>query len=137
VRIRILKSDEFCVGSVERKEETIVDELKRVGSNRQSDIKGIVALIVQIADDPLGPTQLPAEQSHFADKGEKIYQLVKGDLRVFYFYDSNGIIICTNAVLKQSQQVDPKKIDKAIQAKHDYFDAKSKGQVVWLDDEEE
>jgi len=137
LRLRILESIEFCVGSVDRKGETVVDQLESVGSHRPSDIRGMGTLLEQAAENPLGPTQWPSELTHLADKDNKIYQFIKGDLRVLYFFDADKILICAAATLKQGKKTNPKAVASAVAARDEYFQAKASGDVVWLKDEEE
>jgi len=86
---------------------------------------GMLQLIAYVAEN--GPRQLPDSLSHYIDQNEKIWEFIKGRLRVAWFYDEGQCVICTHGFIKDSQKV--KKADKnyAIRMKEEYFAAKSAG----------
>lgn len=47
-------------------------------------------------------------------------------VRVLWFYDENHQIVCTHGFLKYTQKTPKQEIDKAIEIKNEYFDAKAK-----------
>jgi hypothetical protein len=63
---------------------------------------------------------LTAELFHEVDKAEKIWEFIKGDIRIFCFFDGNTAVL-THGALKKSPKVDPSEVAKAISYKKAYF----------------
>jgi hypothetical protein len=51
----------------------------------------------------------------------------KGGLKLLWFYDEGGVLICANGYFKQGQKTPNAKIDEAVQWKVKYFTAKRSG----------
>ena len=48
---------------------------------------------------------------HYVDKDEKIWEFIKGDIRVLWFYgQGNRIIVCSHGFLKNSRKTPKKEI---------------------------
>ena len=90
--------------------------------------RGILALIKRAADLEEGPFGLPTDLCHKVTpkkSASPIYELIKGDLRVFFFTDgSDRIMVCTSGVIKKGQKADPKKVAEAQRIKALYDLAK-------------
>jgi len=92
------------------------------------------ALLRCIADAArLGPMTLTSSRSHFMDQSNKIYEFIGGRLRVGYFLDSERIVICTHGFLKQSGETPKKEKQTAGKAKRGYFEAKERGDCVFIE----
>ena len=73
---------------------------------------------------------------HYVDKDEKIWEFIKGDIRVLWFYgQGNRIIICSHGFIKNSRKTPKKEINHAITAKHAYEKAASRNEVTIISGE--
>ena len=61
---------------------------------------------------------------HFVDQGENIYEFIKGDLRVLWFYakGQRGIVVCSHGFVKKGQKCPAKEKNKAIRLKREFED---------------
>lgn len=66
--------------------------------------------------------QLPSALFHEANKEKKVWEFIKGDLRVFGFKDSRGSIMLTGACIKKGQKADPAEVERASRARSDFGD---------------
>jgi hypothetical protein len=62
---------------------------------------------------------LPSALFHEVDKQEKIYEFIKGDLRMFCFVLSGGIVL-THGAIKKSQKVDKAEVARAVAARKNF-----------------
>lgn len=112
--------------------ETFLSELD---GNYEANIGGMLALMERYAK--LGPNGMNDAICHIANKKEKIWEFIKGRLRVYWFDAGNEIVVCVCACIKKSQKVDPTMVDKAIQMKNDYFRLKAAGIAIEIVEEED
>lgn len=84
----------------------------------------LTQMLEHVANNPSGPRQLPDTLSHYIDKNEKIWEFIKGRLRIAWFYDENQIIVCCHGFVKDSQRTKETDKARAIAAKRAYFAAK-------------
>jgi len=80
-----------------------------------------------------GPFFLPKEQCHVVDENEKIYEFIKGDLRILFFTDSDKVVICSHGFIKQRQKTPPTQVARATRSKDAYFQAKSQKNLKAID----
>lgn len=72
---------------------------------------------------------------HYVDKEEKIFQFVKGDLRILWFYaDVRKVIICTHGFVKDSNKTPKSETRRAIAEKDRYLRASRAGTIEFDDD---
>lgn len=76
------------------------------------------------------------ELCHYVDKDEKIWEFIKGDIRVLWFYGNGSrIIICSHAFIKKSRKTPEKEVNRAISVKKKYEVAAKKGRVEIIEEE--
>lgn len=123
MQILVTHSDQYRIGAVGNAEACeALDMLMSLGAKYQASADGLFDLLERISKE--GLADIPSKLSHRVDANENIYELIKGDLRLFYFKPEEGfLIICTSALIKKSQAVDPKHVNKAIRLKHEYIEA--------------
>lgn len=80
--------------------------------------KGFKGLFDRYAN--AGFQQLTTDLLHEVDKTEKIYEFIRGDLRIFCFFDGEKVILSHGAV-KKGQKVDQQEVARAIANKNEYF----------------
>jgi hypothetical protein len=69
-----------------------------------------------------GGEQLPSVLFHEANKEKKVWEFIKGDLRVFCFKDSRGSLMLTGACIKKGQKADTSEVERAARARTDFGD---------------
>jgi hypothetical protein len=111
---------------------------KGLNKKYEGSVKRLFALLSQVANLQQGPTLLPKERSHEANKNESIYEFIAGDLRLFWFYSKHQkkVIICGCQHLKKSTKANKKEIDHIIKIKKEYADAYIADDITYFDDEE-
>jgi phage-related protein len=91
----------------------------RANSSYKSSVVGMLALFEHVAD--YGIQHLSDKLSHQIDANNKLYEFIKGKLRVIYFVDAGKIIVCTHGFNKtQSQKLPKAESEKAIRLKGMY-----------------
>lgn len=97
---------------------------------------GLTDLLSRISEH--GLSNLSSKQTHEVDKERKIYELIKGDLRLFYFKGQGDVVvICTSGSLKKGQKVDKKAVNAAAKLQDEYKTALKKNNIEWVADPEE
>jgi hypothetical protein len=66
--------------------------------------------------------RLPAESFHEANKEKRVWEFVKGDLRLFCFRDRCGNVVLTHGIVKKGQKADKHEVERANQARIDFGD---------------
>lgn len=90
------------------------------GGQYQASVDGLIDLLERVSND--GLNNLSSKLTHFVDQEEKIYEFVKGDLRLFYFKgEGDFLVICTSATIKKTQKADKQHVKRAIKFKDEYF----------------
>ena len=95
---------------------------------------GLIQLLEYVAGSPSGPRELPDTLSHYIDQDERIWEFIKGQLRVAWFYDEGQIIICTHCFVKASQKTPAADKRTAIEAKQNYLKAKKSKAITIIED---
>jgi hypothetical protein len=73
-----------------------------------------------------GLQNIPAAWFHDANKNKKIYEFIKGPLRLFFFKGKdNHIVVCTNGVRKSGKKSNKQLVENAAQWQELYFKAVS------------
>ena len=134
MELTIIFSDKYSVAAVSKNNVCkVTDFLQELEDAYQASAEGLFDVMERVSID--GLDQLPYSLSHFADKKEKIYEFIKGDLRLFYFKGhDNLLVICTSVVIKKTQKVDKKQIDLAIRLKLEYLQSVKDGTIVLIED---
>lgn len=83
---------------------------------------GLTDMLGEVAEK--GLANVPQSWIHEASKKLKIYEFIKGPLRLFFFKGKNGqIAVCTTGVRKSGQKADSASVNKAAQLRDDYHEA--------------
>lgn len=91
---------------------------------------GLADILQRVAEQ--GLDVLSSKQTHEVDKRRKIYEFIKGDLRLFYFKgQGNVIVVCVAGVVKKGQKVDKKAVTQAAKWKDAYEAAMRNGNLEW------
>jgi hypothetical protein len=101
--------------------ETFIDEAVGEAAQKASRT-GLKVFLEYIAQH--GLNGLPPAWCHCVDKNEQIYELIKGDLRLFFFQGAGDTIcVCTHGGMKKGQKVNPKDVRQAAQDRFQYRQA--------------
>jgi hypothetical protein len=135
LKIKIIVKDKFEIASVVIKDSCCVESFfADLDKNYNSNAADLYAMMAHIATS--GFDNLPPKWIHEIDKVEKIYELIKGDLRIPYFRGSNDrIIICGPGFVKKTQKTEAstKKAMKKLRDEYRTNEATGKLQVVAID----
>lgn len=109
-----------------------------LNKNYKGSVKRLFATLSQVASTQQGPTLLPKERSHEANKNESIFEFIAGDLRLFWFYSKHQkkVIICGCQHLKKSPKANKIEVNRIIKIKKEYADAAIANNITYFDDEE-
>ncbi len=92
-------------------------------------VDGFYSLIELFAAS--GREALNDKQCHYIHKKEKIWEFIKGDLRVCWFYPGKDkIIICSHGFVKQGQKADKKEVNKALKIKKAFEAQKDNIEII-------
>ena len=96
----------------------LIDFLTGLGKRYEGSVSGLFDFLERFAIS--GRDTFNDELCHYVDKDEKIWEFIKGDIRVLWFYGDGRIIICSHAFIKKAQKTPVKDIKRAITAKKAY-----------------
>nr|WP_256736599.1 type II toxin-antitoxin system RelE/ParE family toxin [Pseudomonas gingeri] len=107
--------------------------MEEVGSGFESNLNGL--LIMMERHSKQGPETFNTAQCHYVDQDEKIYEYIKGRLRLFWFEDDDKIVVCTHGIVKKSQKTPRREIQRAIRVKRTYSESKSLNSLRFLSED--
>jgi phage-related protein len=107
------------------------DFLCGVPADHARSVDAMLALLSYVAEN--GPRDLSDKLSHYIDKDERIWEFIKGGIRVAWFYDEGRIVVCSHAFLKNSQKTPKSERARAVDAKEQYLAAKAAGKLKLID----
>ncbi len=137
MKLQILAKNKFTVAAVivEKDEDTspLIDFLYELPYQYQASVGGISLIIESIAEK--GFEALNTKQCHCVDKNNKIYELIKGAIRVFFFKGHcDVIVVATHGVIKKTQKTPKREIDIAIKYKKQYQQAHDSNNLLMTED---
>ena len=91
----------------------LTDFLNTLPANQQKNGRNLLSLIEDIYCGRRDPRSLPDDVCHEVRKNPKIWNLIKGDLRVLFFYDRDKVIVCAKTLIKDSQKLPEHDIGEA------------------------
>jgi len=83
----------------------------------------LLARLAHVASDIDGPRNLPDKVSHRVDDNEQIWEFIKGDLRILWFYGDRKVVVCACGFVKKTQKTPKNLIESAIRVKEQYASA--------------
>lgn len=99
--------------------------LESLGANLRRNGDAMLELLERVAIS--GPPR-NTEVSHQVH--EHIWEFIKRDLRVFYFYDQNKVVVCTHGIIKKRQKTPKTDIEFALKTRERYFVAKAANKLM-------
>lgn len=130
MRLKILKKGRYTIAAVMDGDGCPAEKFITSGeANYQASRLGLANLLDRISTD--GFARLTSSMVHEANKQHKIYELIKGDLRLLYFKGMDDVIIvCTVGVLKKTQKADKSAVAQSIGWKNEYGAAVKNGTLT-------
>lgn len=110
--------------------EIFIDELS---SSFGANAEGLLIMLERHSKH--GPESFNTAQVHYVDQKEKIYEYIKGRLRLFWFEDEDRVVICTHGIVKKTQKTPRREIDKAVRVKRAYEASKARDLLRILSEE--
>lgn len=123
LKLKLLASDRFEILAVMDgvkcpAEDFIVRGEKSTGAHRT----GLLKQLQRIAE--YGFQGVPVAWLHEASKEEKIYELIKGPLRLFFFHGlGSQIVICVDGTRKKAGKADGASVSRAAKCRSAYLAA--------------
>lgn len=137
MKTKIVAEGQYVISSVLKGGKCLlVDSSLCTDSNYSSSFSKLINVIQRIAEN--GLQNIPLSLSHVVNKNPKIFELIRGDLRLFYFHGhKNRIVICTELITKKTGKVDKQVVKRAITAHDNYYHSLKIGTLIELgvDDE--
>ncbi len=97
----------------------VYEFFESIEKHYQGSADGLLALIERIANN--GTQGLSPKLCHLVDEENKIYELIKGDLRLFFFKGHcDLIVIATHGIIKKTQHTKTSDKNRAISYKKHY-----------------
>lgn len=113
---------------------TLVQELKGwLSSNYKPAAKGLLKIMEMCAEH--GPYGFPTAIVHCLCRKARVYEFIKGDLRLLFFTTSKGnLVIGSHTFLKKGQKTPESEIEQARRLKRDVEMAEKKGALKLVRD---
>ena len=108
MKLQTLLKDKYSIAAVVETKNAVdtcpaIDFLNEIESEFQSNADGIYTLMTYIAEN--GLQNISSKQCHLVDRENKIFELIKGNIRVFFFKGHRDlIVIATHGIIKKSQK---------------------------------
>jgi len=137
MKLKVLHRTRYTIAAATEEDECETETfLNEASSKYQASAEGLFQLIERIAD--YGLDGLSTKLCHLVDKENKIYELIKGDLRLLFFKGHRDVLIVTShGFMKKSQKTPNNEKKKAIRCKKQYQLAHDAQQIDLIEDQEE
>ena len=98
----------------------LTESLLNLGANYQKSIAGLISMLGKFSEH--GQRMLNDGICHEIDENEKLFEFIKGDLRLIWFYGKgNKIVICSHCFIKKGRKTPPPEKAIATKIKRAYF----------------
>lgn len=124
MRVKVLVPGEACdIVAVMEGEECPAEQFIQEGEASTYACRvGLLTILQHIADK--GLQGVPSTWVHEANKKERIYEVIKGPLRLLFFKgEGRQVAVCTTGVRKQGQKADRSAVNKAAAHRKLYEEA--------------
>lgn len=137
MRLLILESSRWTVTAAQEPDASGVHRCRfttsmaSLGPNYAKSAAGLMVMLENFSEH--GRKMLNDGICHEVDENEKLFEFIKGDLRLIWFYgNGNQIIICSHCFVKKGRKTPPSEKAAAIRLKREYFSIVDKGLEVPL-----
>ena len=130
MELKLLAKDKYRVAAVAANGKCPAEDfLSDIDAAYEASSLGLFSLLDRVSQD--GLDNISSALCHEVDKNEKIYEFIKGKLRLFFFKgEGDLLVICTTGLIKKTQKVDKQAVAKAIVCKNQYLNAVKKNTLV-------
>lgn len=132
----VIEADKYTVAAVLKNGGCEVTEfLEGLEETYRGSVDGLYALMALVSK--AGLQDISTKLSHCVNEEEKIYEFIKGRLRLFYFKGKGDLlVICTSGVIKKTQKVGEKQVARAVALKKQYLQAVKDSTLEFKDNDE-
>ena len=123
MRVKELFVDQFQIVAVMDGDDCPTENFITEGEESTRAMReGLLNILMSVAKG--GWENVSSKSHHEANKKNKIHELIKGDLRLFYFKGvGNQIAVCTTGVRKTGNKADTAAVTQAAKIRFKYFEA--------------
>lgn len=135
MKVKELAAEQYQIVAIMEGDDCPAENFMSIGeATYESNRDGLRNMLFHVARS--GLDNLPPKWSHEVDKNNKIYEFIKGDLRLLFFKGSNGqIAVCTTGLIKKTKKVDKSAVEAASRYRDAYFEAIKNGTLEVITDE--
>ncbi len=135
MKVKELAADQFQIVAVMEGDDCPAENFVITGESAyESSRDGLRKMLFHASQ--YGLDSLSPKWSHEVDKKNKIYEFIKGDLRLFFFKGSNRqIAVCASGLIKKTKKVDKSAVEAAARHRDAYFEAIKNGTLEVITDE--
>lgn len=137
MRLLVLEDAKWTVTAAQEKDSTgayqckLTESLAGLGPNYAKSVAGLLVMLGKFSEH--GRKMLNDGICHEIDENEKLFEFIKGDLRLIWFYgDGNKIVICSHCFVKKGRKTPPAEKTIAANLKNEYFALVDKGKAIPL-----
>jgi hypothetical protein len=136
MRVKPLLEDQYQIVAVLNGDECPAEEFLNSGDQSTKAMReGLAEMLATVAER--GFDDLPPGWVHEADKPLKVYEFIKGSLRLFFFKGvGRQIAVCVCGGIKKRKKADPKPVKKAGRWRKEYFEAAKSGALETVHEDE-
>lgn len=142
MRLLVLEETRWVVTAAQHRKPSgeyecpLLESFESLGRNYEKSLVGLQVMLEKFSEH--GPKMLHDGICHEIDENDKLFEFIKGDLRLIWFYgDGNKIIVCSHCFIKKGQKTSKTDKADAKRIKHQYEALRAKGIAVPLHYEDE
>ncbi|WP_020482523.1 type II toxin-antitoxin system RelE/ParE family toxin [Methylomonas sp. MK1] len=137
MKLKVIHSARYKIAAVMNGDSCDLEAFfNELSAKYNASATGLFTLIDRIAKE--GLDGLSSQLWHMVDNNEKIFELIKGDLRLLFFKGNGDVlIIASHGFIKKSQKTPDKEKTKAIRHKKQYQTAHDQGSIRLVEESEE
>lgn len=139
MKLQILEQGRGCRVVCERTDNDIAGELEAgladlaaSGTDNVTAVAGMLALFKTVAENGrMRCTRL----FHEASKKDSVYSFRKGNLRVYFFFSSDGgeLVVCSHAIRKKDQRAETRDVAKVVRLRDRFEAARQLRRLTYLE----
>lgn len=127
MRLLVLEQAKWIVTAVQEKTASgryscrLLESLDQLGANHEKSLDGLLVMLGKFSEH--GQKMLNDGICHEIDENEKLFEFIKGDLRLIWFYGKGQkIVICSHCFVKKGRKTPPGEKAVATKLKRQYFE---------------
>lgn len=134
MKAKVLAEDRYRILAVVEDDACPAEDFLILSDNYERSRQGLISMLQAVAE--LGLGEVSSKWFHEASKAQKIYEFIKGDLRLFFFKgQGRDIAVCTCGVVKKGQKADAAVVGRAASLRNEYMAAAQSGNLEIICDD--